>query len=714
MICKKCDHENFEGDTHCSMCSAKLKLNSGGKPGIGRLFATIASLLFIGVVLVAGIVSIIGGFLGANQENPVVEVGIGEDENHIDDEFIPESLVTESFTSEEIAFMNRMNQMKRSNNRSSIQAIFMTENHVYIAQPDGAVSIYDHQLIYLETIRVSDRRVINLYVTDEAIYFETSFHGFYRYDLASGIRTELSNRRYLVDTSIDGYLVPLHSANSQGEVGIFVHNLQTNAITLLVSGLGFEDYALWDYFNDPVRNRTFLHINGYRLYETMLTDGSMRLITDEATSRIALSPDYLVWIASPETYGFYLYDLETSLTSFIATDFWVAEISVIGNQVLMTDFSQRLYSMELNADDSPLQIAADIATFVVVGNHIIYERTDRYHFNLYTMNRQGNNSRFLSAIVEFSAPMNPVLRDFDSNDLTFINQSNHYAASWFAATPIFLTNDAIYRLAGRSVIRTTDNFDSYETVIDQLSDAWTFNGFHVFDDVVYYTTWVSELGTPVLYRYNRQTSETEQIEIGVYYEVIVDNRVFFRAERLFWGSNLYVLNLDTGQREVVVTGSVSRFIIDNTNNRIIFNDGDFWGANIYQTDLTGENRIVLYEGAREFAFNGELLLINSRYVAGGLHIINLTTGEEVEVPNSGYLLNITFVGNYIIGMSSGRERYLRLIDLDNLHDSWILTGNVSSFLSLGNYILHNQWVGNRYTSRMNLFGQSTQTKVTGW
>ena len=295
----------------------------------------------------------------------------------------------------------------------------------------------------------------------------------------------------------------------------------------------------------------------------------------------------------------------------------------------------------------------------------------------------------------------PTLWDYGSNELPFINQAN-MNTSLSNLMPTFITADAIYMTIGIGrVIRTTDNFENYEVVVDVTNDleAGWIRSIHVIDDAIYYGT--SFEGD--LYRYDISTSQTTKIAADIWSEVIVDDLIFHQTTKE--NSRLYVLNIQTGERNVVINREIRSFVVDYENERIIFNDNT---SALYKAYLNGSYQTRLHDNAWFFAFNGETIIVHVIGGGGSFEIQGIemndqnTLRQNTSFYNISFVSNISFAGNCILAQS--RNNHLYLIDLDDLDNYWIIASDVAAFATLGNYIIYIQSDNN--INRMDLSGQS--------
>jgi len=294
--------------------------------------------------------------------------------------------------------------------------------------------------------------------------------------------------------------------------------------------------------------------------------------------------------------------------------------------------------------------------------------------------------------VEFSAPINPQLWDFGANELTFINQVNRNTSS---SMSFFIVDDAIY--TGRSwIMSTTNDFQNYKIFVDTLLFP---RRIHVINDAVYYTRWSVDLRNYSLYRYDSQTSQSVQIAEEVNQEVIINELLFYKTDQ--FDSNLYVLNMQTGEGTVVIDRIVEDFIIDYSNERIIFTA--FRSSALYQANLDGSNQERLHDDALNIAFNGEIIAITTSWPQRKVGILNLVTNEFQVFYHGSNFRQVSFVGNYLLARAW--DDYLYLIDLDDLDNYWIIANDIMGFATIGNEIVYQRW-GSSNTYRMNLSGES--------
>lgn len=393
MICKKCDFENFDGDTHCSMCGAKLKskrrrvkaeISQYQEPELGKRGSKVFVIAIIAIVGV-GCLALIGRFLPDAlrliETFTQVETTVGSTNAPANISAQPgqTNASTSLFSNEEIAFMNRMN------GHTGNHGIHMTQNHIYISQFGGTIAVFDHEFNQLPSIDLNNdwHTAATINVFEDAIYFTTWEGNFYRHDLTTGTNELIRNGVF--SNQIDGRMMTYFSFDDAWySLGIFSYNLDTGIGTTIS-----DSQAISSYFNDP-RSDRFFYIDGITLYETTLTNNERTLVSDFAWT-IALNDQYLFWSSFND--GFYRKNLATSEQTFVELDFMTNRMAVIGDQILVNNFDGDLYTM-LVTDEIPVRIATDVNHFVVVGNYIIFENWAS-SLNFYVMNRNGGDRRVL-------------------------------------------------------------------------------------------------------------------------------------------------------------------------------------------------------------------------------------------------------------------------------------------------------------------------------
>ena len=371
MNCRKCGCEILETDERCPMCNAlqrrvekKIKKPRDRMRRKGQRLSVKEGLVLVGVfAVVTGFVIFHFNLFG--QRRPHLSIA------------------------EMAVFINRIDGYTTGH-----LSVHMTETRVYIPGHHGDIIVFDHDMSYVETIKidgdvmifdhdgnhVGTRRLLNrdleagtLYVTDESIYFMSSSFGFLRQDLSTGQTEQISD---------------------------FTRSQHVSAHFQYVPGID----GRWYYFNDPFNDDRFFYIDDIHetrsLYEVSINEESRNLIATDIVN-MTVSAEYLVLVKRYRAFdnGVYLYQEATN--SFRNLGFnlrWPGNVALIGDDLFINDADSGsggiLYHRSLS-DGSVREIASDIQWFAVVGDYIIYQTLDWEDLNIYVMDFEGNHSRTL-------------------------------------------------------------------------------------------------------------------------------------------------------------------------------------------------------------------------------------------------------------------------------------------------------------------------------
>ena len=295
-----------------------------------------------------------------------------------------------------------------------------------------------------------------------------------------------------------------------------------------------------------------------------------------------------------------------------------------------------------------------------------------------------------------NAPEIPLLFwDVGPQEGALINQMNRNAV---LELRLFVGDSAIYMMmeGSGSIIRTTDYFETYEHLITPSPIMFSFN--MVNNNIYYRTQMASDRSVFALHHYDLQTGQSTEIFSGVEAEVIINHLVFHQSG---FQENLYVFNMETGEREVLVDQAVRSFIVDYPAGQLFFTDDEHA---LYQANLDGTNQIRIHDWVSSFAVNGDVIALST--LDGILYTYDLTTMIRDRHPISNAesrLRDLMFVGQYLLGRD--QHDTLHLLDLKDSEGHWTIIHNISAFGSIGNYIIYTQWNSDEIR-RMDLLGQS--------
>jgi len=291
------------------------------------------------------------------------------------------------FSEAEVAFINQANT-------NTGRILHMTQTHFYVPRFGfgRGIEVFDYQLNHVETLYLEggNRHIIySLHVTEEAAYF-TNFHdALYRHDFTTR-RNQLVTRHAREKRIVDNHLVHF---GSYDEPGIFTYNLEAGE-EITISDVDNNFSPRFATIN-PLNNRLMVFISDETregIYEMDL-DGENKIPIIENTGwrGFILSDRYLAWI---EGYGFYLYERSTSERTFVNTDFSISRLTIVDNQIFMTDWEHHFFHTTTDNPTHITHVANDVWRFSVAGDFIVFEEF-LGSFNLYVMNFDGTGRRIL-------------------------------------------------------------------------------------------------------------------------------------------------------------------------------------------------------------------------------------------------------------------------------------------------------------------------------
>lgn len=264
-----------------------------------------------------------------------------------------------------------------------------------------------------------------------------------------------------------------------------------------------------------------------------------------------------------------------------------------------------------------------------------------------------------------------------------LNQANRRNSNAFSSTNrgrlsgrVYVTEDAIYIATKRGEIVEFDHD------FNQRSSFSIYDGrfgmlIHVTEDTIYYT--LSHISGN-LYRYDRATGENQQIASDIYHIRVVGDQVFHLNDRRIYG-NIYVLNLTSGEKDVVFEGSVSEYFLNPVDNVIVLRDRD----SLFRIDLEGNNLERITNDVDEFGYDGEIVTWLSR-TDETLYTLNLATNEQTQSDiDVDALSSVYIMSDYIF--SQGWYGF-DLIGREEPTDSPLLGRDLQYFAVVGNYIIY--------------------------
>ena len=287
---------------------------------------------------------------------------------------------------------------------------------------------------------------------------------------------------------------------------------------------------------------------------------------------------------------------------------------------------------------------------------------------------------------------------FGSDQVTdayfLLNQANRRSSSVHgqvyrggSSGRVYVTEEMIYIATRRRGEVVVFDHDLNRRSSFRIHDDW-FNGMliHVTADAIYYTL------SPTsgdLYRYDRATSENQQIASDIYHLRIVGDQVFYLSDRRIHG-NIYALNLvsneetgevSIGERDVVFQGSVSEYFVNPVDNIIVFRDRD----SLFHIDFEGNNLERITNDVYEFSYDGEIVTWFTRTYES-IYTLNLDTNEQTQLDVDIEAFSSVFIiSDYIF--SQGWYGF-DFIGREDPTDPPLLGRDLQYFSVVGNYIIY--------------------------
>ena len=277
------------------------------------------------------------------------------------------------------------------------------------------------------------------------------------------------------------------------------------------------------------------------------------------------------------------------------------------------------------------------------------------------------------ATVREARPSTHLPNELPNESLFFVNQMNRHTARG----SIYITEDHIYVANFDSELIVFDH-DLYEQSIIRMRSDWRrVESLHVLDEAIYHTTWDGDF-----YRHDLVTGRNELLTDEIFHEVVIENYVFHLNES--WGtSNIYVYDLTTSEKSVLMEDEVRNFYINTADNTIIY----ILDNTLYQVDFDGNNLHRLSGDAWGVVFDGEMLAWSTW---DAIHTLNLNTGlQEWFDFNDIDVSTISITPDYFIVLDW--DDSLHLISRKDTNESRQITENVRNFAVVGNYIIYEDW-----------------------
>jgi len=256
----------------------------------------------------------------------------------------------------------------------------------------------------------------------------------------------------------------------------------------------------------------------------------------------------------------------------------------------------------------------------------------------------------------------------------FLNQMNNATSRG----NVYFTADSVYIISPNFGEIVIFDRDFNEESVIRVQDEWEIiENLYVTDDAIYYTV----LFEGYLYRYDRETSQNQQIADNIFRQTIIGDHVFYLSES--WDdSNLYVFDKAHNETRILFEGDIRQFSINIHDNTILFIDD----LSLYRMGFNGDNLEQLSDDTWGFAFDGEMIIWYT--LSAEIFMMDLNIGEEILVAEGIDPFSVLFTENYVVFMDW----------LDNLHvanlsynDSRQLAVNVINYAIVGDYIVYEHW-----------------------
>ena len=194
---------------------------------------------------------------------------------------------------------------------------------------------------------------------------------------------------------------------------------------------------------------------------------------------------------------------------------------------------------------------------------------------------------------------------YEGSRFFYHNQINSYtSAVSLSVTESYIYISTAWSLKGINRLDVfSHSFEHLHTIdlFERLGGAFenSLVGVHVEDGIAYLTTRESHL-----YRYNLETDELERLSTNVADMVVIGDQIFHRSGfQRSHRSNLYVLDLTSGEREMLIEGDIWQFIITSEDSILFVRD-----SVLYQADLDGNNITPLNDRVWRFGYDGQRIV----------------------------------------------------------------------------------------------------------
>lgn len=270
-----------------------------------------------------------------------------------------------------------------------------------------------------------------------------------------------------------------------------------------------------------------------------------------------------------------------------------------------------------------------------------------------------------------------------SSDSYFsINQMNYITSMG----GVYLTEDAIYILNSRDEVYIFDHDFNQQATLNIYDGFSSIKIVRVTDEAIYYEIRQSGRDTTTyLYRYDRETRESQKLASGMYHPRIIGDQVFY-IDSMMGPSNIYVLDLVDGETSVLFEGEVSEFFVDSVDETIILLEN----SSLFLIDFAGDIFERLSDSAMFLSFDGESIVwvARVRHDTGArsyLNIFNPNTEERLEFDIDISISRLSLTSDYVI-LNTLNE--MHLLDRENPSSSRLLETSFFGYAFVGDYIIY--------------------------
>lgn len=368
MRCEKCKSEILDDTQQCPMCdvdqldddrrNSEVNEAKGDKRVVSKETSGVV-VAIISVLVTLAVLSI--GFVLFH----VIDFeNIGRNQGNNDSYF----------------FLNQMNYT------TSWGSYYVTEDSIYISFSNEKVYVFDHDFNQKATLSIYDEwweRVQIIYVTEEAIYFDIRQFAsdavayLYRYDRETSENQLLKrgvDRLRIVDDKV------FYLADTMEPSNLYVLDLVDDEASVLFEG------EVSRFFINPADETVILIDSGSILQ--IDSEGNILEQLSDSVNTFNFDGENVVWIANEYLSILNLNTREREEFDFNSLGF----ISITSDYIIINELSGDENEMHLIDRENPSNsgvLAANVFTFAVVGDYIIYEGRDTH--NIYVMDYDGNS-----------------------------------------------------------------------------------------------------------------------------------------------------------------------------------------------------------------------------------------------------------------------------------------------------------------------------------